>query len=168
MRKLTLLLALILLGCNAEDGRQEAGKPSGIPNSLPYKITDQGITIYWESKKDPIEIEAYHYSVFDNWWIKTQECLGMEAEPPIIRITDDIHSICQNLVQDGGGYCRTLEPAPIVLNVRKAFDDPQDDFDVLEDIRTIVHEEIHHILELNGVLIHRDHQPDYLWECETL
>ena len=159
-----IIFFITLSGCNCNES-QTHQKESGLPDIMPYAVSDEGIVIYWESELDPVLIEAYHPSIYDLWLDELEACLGMKAEPPIVRIVDDVHSVCKNLTQDNGGYCRSLEPSVIVINVKIAFDDGLTG-DVLEDRRVFKHESTHHVLELNGVLIHRDHQPEYLWDCQ--
>lgn len=180
MKKLILVILLVLAGCNLEGADDnEARKPSGLPDIEPFMVTDAGITIYWESKIDPatinnestfddenLKLYTNNKEFIDHRWNELQACLGLGAQPPIIRIVDDVQDVCPNVSEDGqAAYCRSLEPAPVVLDVKKAF---PDDGDVEADLRTWLHEWTHHILENNGILEHRGHEPDHLWECENM
>lgn len=154
-RKLIFICLIALSGCKHES-KEDAWAPSGPP----YLVTDSGVFVYWESEKDPLVYSAYTPEEVENLWIDTQQCLSMEAEPPIIVVSDDIHTLCELNEDSRSGYCRTLNPNIIVHEPVNANSTDQD------NIRSWKHEFIHHIMEMNGRIEHMDHKPDWLWQCQ--
>lgn len=159
---------LLLSGCKVSESEPSVPKApeNGIPNIVPYIVTDEGIFIYWESSLEPEPTMTLDRDLIDQWWIETQQCLGMEAEPPIVRITDDVGDICPGVTSDRpGALCISLEPAPIVLRTDMTFSKPV--WDVMGDRVVWKHEFTHYIGEENSrpeFRIHDDAAPH--WQCQ--
>ncbi len=151
----------------SSDESEDTAKPIGIPNMLPHMITDEGVAIYWESELDPAAAMKIETSTIDQWWIETQQCLGLEAEAPIVRITDDLQSICENSDSELGTFCLGMDPAPIVLHVGATIN-PR--WNVAEDRLIWKHEFTHYIGYKNDkpeLLAHdglEDTAPH--WQCQ--
>lgn len=156
----------------AENSESEV-RVSGVPDLLPFAITDSGLLVYWESEKDPAELAALGYEVYDRetietWWIEAQQCLGLEAEPAIVRIVDDVRDLCPGFSRmTAGAYCEVDGIFQILIETGYAYNDYTPLWDVVDDRRVWKHEFTHHLAEANGIEGHWDHGgPDYLWQCQ--
>lgn len=168
-----MALALALsAGCKETADSEDKGMDepeSGIPDIPPYMVTDEGIFIYWESELDPDFTMTLDRDLIDQWWIEVQQCLGLEAEPPIVRIADQVSDICPGAKDGGlGALCISLEPDPIVLNASTTASQPV--WDTAEDRLVWKHEFIHYVGEENGKVEFREHDgisdPAPHWQCQ--
>jgi hypothetical protein len=175
-------LAFSLIGCRHEEAAApelsggEAAPSEEIQYSFnipPRLITDSGLFVYWESEKNPEELAALGYEVYDRddietWWIEVQSCLGLEAEPPIVRIVDDVRDLCpwfDPMVV--GAYCSVDGVAQVLVEVDAAYNSLLPVWQAGGDRRVWKHEAIHHILAKNGIVEDPPHTPIDLWRCQN-
>lgn len=137
MKKLLFVFSIALLvGCDSSDA--------------PVHITEDGIDVYREV---PINHDE-NLPDIDRLFTETEECLGMTAEVPIIKIVEHTKPYCGFNAQSG--YCNGIV---YILSDRTTWE------------YLYKHEFIHHIMSHNNDPRHIHNKnpaddPQEIWSCQ--
>src|SRR5690606_2713227 len=91
----------------------------------------------------------------EQWWIEVQQCTGMEAEPPVVYIVDDVVDYCPTREGTNAVHCVIDGESTIYIQVNGS-----------RIRRNWKHEFLHYLAWANDRMDYYYHEPDWWWQCE--